>query len=396
MAPGGTTTVQIGAQDATDSAQTVQASVSPPSGITASLAGGSIGVPADGQGSETLTIQADASANQTYYIVPVTLTDGGSTQTVDVQVHLAGADPQQVTPVITQVSPSAGSLQVVLSNVTDTASTVTAVNWTLGSQSGTQTLDTTIAPQSTATVSVAVGSPTFGTTYPFTVTSVLANGLQSTTLSGHVSFVPVTQESLGTSWSLSQVQSQPSVAMGNWGAVGSPTAPAGLAGQVWFDWDSTNLYITADITDSNFSETYTGADIWEGDSLQVAATSGVPGSSATVSAASTNGHYEYGAALTPDGPQVYRWTAPAGVTTGQVTDATATITRDDATDTTLYELVLPWTDLTSVQPTAGTVFSISALDNDTDNGVREGFLQWGGGIGSDKNVAEFNMAQLMP
>lgn len=55
-----------------------------------------------------------------------------------------------------------------------------------------------------------------------------------------------------------------------------------------------------------------------------------------------------------------------------------------------------WSDLTSVQPGAGTVFSISALLNDTDNGVREGFLQWGGGIGADKNVSEFNMAQLMP
>jgi predicted alpha-1,2-mannosidase len=396
IAPGGTATVQVGAQNATDSQQTVQASVSAPSGITASLSGGTIDVPADGQGTATLTVQASASANQTYYTVPVTLTDDGTTQTVNVTVHLAGADPQQATPVITQVSPPAGSLQVVLSNVTDTASTVTAVNWTLGSQSGTQTLDTTIAPQSTATVSVAVGSPTFGTSYPFTVTSVLSSGLQSTTLSGHVTFVPVIQENLGSSWSLSQVDSGPSVDLTTWGAVSSAEPPAGLAGQVWFDWDSTDLYVTAAITDSNFSESYTGADIWEGDSLQVAATSGVPGSSLAVSTASTNGHYEYGAALTPDGGQVYCWIAPAGAATGQITDASVTITRDDATDTTLYELALPWSDLTSVQPSAGTVFSISALDNDTDNGVREGFLQWGGGIGPDKNVAEFNMAQLMP
>jgi predicted alpha-1,2-mannosidase len=397
IAPGGTATVQIGAQNATGSRQRVRASVSAPSGITASLAGGTINVPPDGQGTETLTVHASASANQTFYTVPVSLTDGKTTlPKVDVLVHLAGADPQQATPAITQVSPSAGSLQVVLANNTDTASTVTAVNWTLGSGSGTQALDTTIAPQSSATVAVDVGSPTFGTIYPFTVTSVLSNGLHSITLSGHVTFLPVTQEDLGSSWSLSQVQNGASVDLTTWGAVGSAQPPAGLAGKVWFDWDSTYLYVTADITDSNFSEPATGVNIWEGDSLQVAATSGVPGSSATVSAASTNGHYEYGAALTPQGDQVYRWIAPAGVATGQVTDAPITVTRDDATDTTLYELALPWSDLTSVQPSAGTVFSISALDNDTDNGIREGFLQWGGGIGSDKNVAEFNMAQLMP
>ena len=164
---------------------------------------------------------------------------------------------------------------------------------------------------------------------------------------------------------------------------------------MWFDWDSTNLYVTAQIQDDNFSEPAVGADIWQGDSLQVAATSGVPGSSATLSTSSADGHYEYGAALTPDGPQVYRWIAPTGVVTGPVTDAAVNVTRDDATNTTLYELALPWSDLASAQPTAGTVFSISALDNDTDNGVREGFLQWGGGIGDDKNVDEFNMAQLM-
>jgi predicted alpha-1,2-mannosidase len=399
MAPGGTATLKIGAQNATSTRQSVQASVSAPSGITASLAGATISVPPDGQGTETLTVHASASANQTFYTVPVSLTEGGTTlPTVDVTVHLAGADPQQATPVITQVSPPAGSLQVALANSTDTAATVTAVNWTLGSQSGTQALSsTTIAPQSSTTVSVNVGSPAFGTIYPFTVTSVLSNGLQSAPLSGHVTFLPVVQKTLGSSWSLSQVQDGPSMDLATWGAAGSSQPPAGLAGTVWLDWDSANLYITAEVSDDNFSELATGANIWQGDSLQVAATSGVPGSSAAVSTASTNGHYEYGAALTPQGAQAYRWIAPAGVATGPVTDAAVQVTRDDATDTTLYELALPWSDLTSaVQPGAGTVFSISALLNDTDNSTREGFLQWGGGIGPDKNVAEFNMAQLMP
>lgn len=135
-------------------------------------------------------------------------------------------------------------------------------------------------------------------------------------------------------------------------------------------------------------------NIWQGDSVQVAATSGVPGSSAAVSTASTE--YEYGAALTPDGSQVYCWTAPTGQPAGSITNAPVQVTRDDATDTTLYKPALPWSDLASVQPSVNSVFSISALLNDTDDGVREGFLQWGGGIGSSKDVVHFNMAQLMP
>ena len=168
-----------------------------------------------------------------------------------------------------------------------------------------------------------------------------------------------------------------------------------LSGKVWLDWDSSNLYITANLTDDVQSQPATGADIWQGDSLQFAATSGVPGSSATESTASVNGHYEYGAALTSAEAQLYRWTAPTEGS-GQVTDATVHVTRDEATHTTLYEMALPWSDLTSVQPAANTVFSFALDDNDKDNGVRKGYDQWGDGIGSSKDVAGFNMAQLMP
>jgi len=49
-----------------------------------------------------------------------------------------------------------------------------------------------------------------------------------------------------------------------------------------------------------------------------------------------------------------------------------------------------------VDPVSLNIFSISALLNDTDNGTRLGFLQWGGCIGSRKDVVHMNMAQLMP
>jgi hypothetical protein len=34
--------------------------------------------------------------------------------------------------------------------------------------------------------------------------------------------------------------------------------------------------------------------------------------------------------------------------------------------------------------------------NDKDNAGRKGYLQWGGGIGDNKDVGGFNMVQLMP
>jgi len=316
----------------------------------------------------------------------------------------SGATPEQVTPVITGTSPAAGSLQVLLDNPSGTPTTVTAIDWTLGSDPGTQSVSATIPAQSSVTVNVPVTNISFATIYNFTVTSVISGSLSSETLSGHVTFMPVLYQELGSSWTVADVQDGPyadlaTTADGTWGSLDSSLPYGGssyLSGKVWFNWDSTNFYVTADITEAAFSEAFTGASIWEGDSLQVAFTSGVPGSSATESTASDDGHYEYGAALTPDGSQLYRWTAATGGA-GQITDATVTVTRDDTAQTTLYQLALPWSsDLVSVQDAANTVFSISLMLNNVDTGVRNGYLEWGGGIGDDKDVTEFNMAQLMP
>jgi hypothetical protein len=82
--------VQVGARNATGSRQSVQSSVSPPSGITVSPASGTINVPPNGQGTQTLTVHASASAAQTFYTVPVSLTDGGAAlPTVNVTVLVA-------------------------------------------------------------------------------------------------------------------------------------------------------------------------------------------------------------------------------------------------------------------------------------------------------------------
>ncbi|HYS34244.1 MAG TPA: NEW3 domain-containing protein, partial [Pseudonocardiaceae bacterium] len=315
----------------------------------------------------------------------------------------SGATPEQATPVITGTSPAAGSLQVLLNNPSDTPTTVTGINWKLGDISGTQAVSATIAAGSSTTVAVPVTGISFATGYPLTVTSVISGGLSSEALTGHVSFLPVVYNSLGSSWTVAQVQNGPYVdlsttADGLWQSLDNSLPYGGssyLSGKVWFDWDANNLYMTAEITESAFSELYTGGNIWQGDSLQVAATSGVPGSSTSASTASVDGHYEYGAALTPDGSQLYRWTSPSQGA-GQVTNASVNVTRDDTTHTTLYEVAIPWSDLTSVQPAPNTVFSVSAMLNNVDSGVRNGYLEWGGGIGDNKNVAEFNMAQLMP
>ncbi|MFI0717587.1 glycoside hydrolase family 3 C-terminal domain-containing protein [Streptomyces sp. NPDC021224] len=313
----------------------------------------------------------------------------------------SGATPEQVTPVVTGTDPAAGKLQVVLHNPSDTATAVTGVHWKLGGTTGTQAVSATIAPGESATVEVPVTGIDLGTTYPFTVTAAISGDLSSENFSGHVSFLPVVRKSLGKDWTLADVQDGPAVDLGKtaaWSSLDGSQPYGGasdLSGKVYLNWDDANLYLTANLTDDVLSQPATGPDIWQGDSLQFAATSGAPGGASAPSTASVNGHYEYGAALTSAGEQLYRWIAPTEGS-GQVTNASVHITRDDTAHTTLYRIAVPWSDLASVTPVANTVFSFVLDVNDKDNGVRKGYMQWGDGIGSSKDVAGFDMAQLMP
>ena len=78
VAPGGTATVTIGAQNATASTQKVRTSVTAPSALSISPSNATLNVAPNGRGTTQLTIHADASAEQTFYTVPVSLSDGGA------------------------------------------------------------------------------------------------------------------------------------------------------------------------------------------------------------------------------------------------------------------------------------------------------------------------------
>jgi predicted alpha-1,2-mannosidase len=92
IAPGSSTTVRIEAQNATRTNQAVSASVSVPagSGLTVTPTSGTFHVAPNGSGSVPVTVSASASSAQTFYTVPITLTDGGTTlPTVNLTVLVA-------------------------------------------------------------------------------------------------------------------------------------------------------------------------------------------------------------------------------------------------------------------------------------------------------------------
>ena len=136
-----------------------------------------------------------------------------------------------------------------------------------------------------------------------------------------------------------------------------------------------------------FSEPATGVNIWQGDSLQVAATSGVPGSSAAESSrlgrtgtTSTEPRSPRSAPSCTGGSL-----RPRGQRPGDERDRQCDQGRRRPTPRCTSWRCRGATS-PRCQPTANTVFSFSALLNDKDSGVRKGYLQWGDGIGANKDV----------
>jgi Glycosyl hydrolase family 92/IPT/TIG domain len=91
VAPGSSTTITVGASNATGAPQQVKVSITAPSGVTITPTSATIEVPPHGTGTTRLTVAADASTAQNYYSAPVTLTtkSTGATQSLTQTILVA-------------------------------------------------------------------------------------------------------------------------------------------------------------------------------------------------------------------------------------------------------------------------------------------------------------------
>lgn len=161
-----------------------------------------------------------------------------------------------------------------------------------------------------------------------------------------------------------------------------------LDGDLWLNWDKNYFYLTASISDAVHSQPSNGGNIWQGDSIQLAVSSGAPGEQSQM--------YEYGLALTKNGPELYRWMGMAGAEAGVITgsDVNLQIVRDEQEKKTHYRLALPWKYLSPVVPEDG-LMGFSVLVNDSNGAGRRGWAEWGSGIGLSKNPAQFKAMTLI-
>jgi hypothetical protein len=333
--------------------------------------------------------------------VPGTDTLGVRTLSGDVAVH--GRDVARLAVDVPVVDPlrlqathvlTAGgqALRISVSNLSGTARQTTGLTWRIGGASGTGG-GVSVPAGGHSDVDVPLAGLAGPGNYPWQVT-VTADGHAPMTASGTVRMVPdaalkpVPQLTVPVGGAPPDMTGVPGVDLATDGTVKVTGygGTADLSGTVWFTYDQQNLYLTARIHDDAFAQPASNGDIWQGDSIQFSVGAGTPGEQ--------TGWSELGAALTPTGPEVWRWLSPAGQPTGQVGDAQVHIVRDEPAKDTVYEVAVPWTDL-SIDP-AGRLVSVSMLVNDNDGAGRKGWIEWGGGIGGAKDSALFNAAVLNP
>jgi hypothetical protein len=157
-------------------------------------------------------------------------------------------------------------------------------------------------------------------------------------------------------------------------------------------WDAQNLYTSIVVKDDVHAQTWSGGDIWQGDSLQL----GIDLSKKDGSVSKNVN--ELGFALNNQGNITkWRWRGPEGVQTGALNNVQANITRDESTHLTTYNLTLPFSELSKPGYTFSTsdVIGFTVLINENDGAGRSGFMEYNQGIGSSKDATLYGNLILL-
>ena len=154
-----------------------------------------------------------------------------------------------------------------------------------------------------------------------------------------------------------------------------------LYGDFYFAADKDNFYFSGKVIDNFHSAPQTGYNIWENDGIQFSIGKGLPGLGIP--------YYELGMSLTNSGvSEAYYWNDPDKVGHGRLEGIDCKITRDESAKTTTYYVAIPWSVIPRISYEDGMV-AFSMLINENDGAGRNGYIEWGSGIGGQKNPSQF-------
>ncbi|MCD2498850.1 hypothetical protein [Microbacterium nymphoidis] len=263
-----------------------------------------------------------------------------------------------------------------------------SLTWRVGATAGTIASPPVVPPGTSATVAAAVPAPALFVPLAYEVRAA-AGGYRHEDV-GTLSFSPIEPDDA------TRVDPIDLNRIGVWRANGSGTrgGTADVGGSVRFTSLPGGLRVHAEITDDkHIGSRASASQAWQVDSIQFSTYDLFP--------SLIGGHrVEIAAALLDGGPVTYTFAAPPGAVAGPTPGAQTSITRNEETRTTVYDVSVPWSSLGFDEPPQS-VFGLSFLVNDADGDVtgtdgRSGWVEWGGGIGqASKNTALFRSANLI-
>lgn len=145
------------------------------------------------------------------------------------------------------------------------------------------------------------------------------------------------------------------------------------SGMFWLTWTDEGLYFAAKITDDEHINTMIGDQIWNGDSIQIMIEP--TGERAVGNGVAYEFNFGLGGAKS-DAPQFSR--ALAHAKAGLDHFCKFEFDRDEATKSTIYEVLFTKADLVPAQWKAGTTIGFALIVNDGDKGQegQKGWLGW--------------------
>ncbi|OPA75124.1 hypothetical protein BVG16_21170 [Paenibacillus selenitireducens] len=324
------------------------------------------------------------------YIVGDLTANGGKIGRLQQAVRTTSAYEVKIIPVIVDMNKKSEALRVQIRNHSKVEGLpVRNVDWKFGSQSGSHELTAVIPPSTVETFDIPLNGFDFGVSYPAQA-MVYFDGKDPYVYEGKLDFNPIIRGTVQVDGVADPgiIEGPPLVQLSK-GTVKMQNyaGPADLDGSVWENWDQDNFYLTAKIKDDVHFTPASGEEIWKNDSIQFALMDGIPGENLN--------WYEFGISDTPQGPQIFRWLSPSSSAKGLVTNGSLQVKRDEALKETVYELALPWSELTPIRPEKNAAISFSLLVNDNDGNGRKGYIEWGSGIGEVKDSKKFRTAQYI-
>jgi hypothetical protein len=169
--------------------------------------------------------------------------------------------------------------------------------------------------------------------------------------------------------------------------------------EVRFQWDGKALYVAADVEDDIFNQDRTDTNAYAQDSLNILVDAhndaAVDPTPVKIRHGWGPNDHDFLVALTPDRTRVWRWT-DVGVMyfKGKVEPAVSAAAVRNGLNT-VYELAIPWTALSDIQPQPGKVLGIDVALNDADQGGTRESLGLGQAICGNAYRRPHNCADLI-